>query len=412
MRITNLIILFGLTLVACNPVTIEFPLIYTSEEPNPQFARQLKNVLESNYNVHIRLVETEHSQAVVDSLSMNSLDMGLIENFVSGGEGINSVIPVYPKVLHLFYRNQTPPSSFMELINGKMLYLGHEHSASYAFMEELLEFYHIPRDTYQITFDKASADVLAIFSILLTDEQLKGFDGFSLYSFDAVDNFERGSEAEGIALKFPRVRPYIIPRRTYGALTSEPVITLATDMMFVVRQGMGQIAVNDLITTMFKNRGEFVHLHPSFYEGLVENFDRAKLNYPLHEGARTYLDRDEPSFFERYAELAGVIFSVVVAIVSGLISLSKWRAQRKKDKVDEFYAHLMDIKSNMANIVSIETARNKIKEIKEEQNRAFNMLIHEELEANDSFRIYMELSKETIQEIAARIKYLQAKQAS
>ena len=36
------------------------------------------------------------------------------------------------------------------------------------------------------------------------------------------------------------------------------------------------------------------------------------------------------------------------------------------------------------------------------------MLINEELEANESFRIYMELSKETIHELRGRVKRLKA----
>ena len=39
------------------------------------------------------------------------------------------------------------------------------------------------------------------------------------------------------------------------------------------------------------------------------------------------------------------------------------------------------------------------------------MLIEEKLIANDSFRIYMELSKETINELRSKIRVLKAKQA-
>ena len=47
-----------------------------------------------------------------------------------------------------------------------------------------------------------------------------------------------------------------------------------------------------------------------------------------------------------------------------------------------------------------------IKSIQLAQNKAFEMLIDEKLEANESFRIYMELSKETINELKIKVKKL------
>ncbi|MEQ9231050.1 MAG: hypothetical protein RIF46_10240, partial [Cyclobacteriaceae bacterium] len=45
-----------------------------------------------------------------------------------------------------------------------------------------------------------------------------------------------------------------------------------------------------------------------------------------------------------------------------------------------------------------------IRKIKLEQQKAFQMLIDEKLQANESFRIYMELSKETLQELQLRLE--------
>ena len=72
----------------------------------------------------------------------------------------------------------------------------------------------------------------------------------------------------------------------------------------------------------------------------------------------------------------------------------------------------MEIKNDLPNIRSVKEAQAKIGEIKSEQNRAFKMLINEELSANESFRIYMELSKETIAELTNRAKSILAKQGN
>ena len=380
-------------LSSCNLQTIDYSLIYTTEEPNGEFAERLKLVLEDSYNVNIHLQEATSAQEVIDNLETENSDMGLVENLVNVGEGISTVVPVFTKVLHLFYKDGIEVSSVEDLLLDRIVYIGPEGSASYGFMMDLFQFYRLDMTRLNVSSGMAESDVLAIFSVIMDEEELKPFEGYNLYSISSKDELSLGSEVEGIALKFPRVKPYIIPKKTYGDLTAEPVITIATDMVYVVREGMGSTAVLDLTKSIFAHRDNFVHLNPSFYFGIIEEFDRSILSHPLHEGAREFFDRDEPSFFERYAELAGVLFAVILALSSGAASFSRRRKQKKKDKVDVFYAHLMKIKNEMPSIKSIDLARAKIQEVKDEQDKAFKMLINEELAANDSFRIYMELSK-------------------
>ena len=118
------------------------------------------------------------------------------------------------------------------------------------------------------------------------------------------------------------------------------------------------------------------------------------------------MDRAEPNVFERYAELGGVIFSIMLALISALISLTKWNAQRKKDRVDVFYQELMDIKGQIPDIKIIQDGAKIVRKIKATQDKAFKMLIDEELTADESFRIYMELSKETINDVKLRVQQI------
>jgi len=409
MNKTSFLIISIVFLASCNIRTTSYPLIYTTEEPNELFAKRLKEVLEDSYNVDIRLVRATNAQSIIDSLENENLDMGLVENLVDTGEGVNSVVPVFTKILHLFYKKELRANSMEELLHDRTVYIGRQGSAAYSFMMDLFGYYNLDMTRVTVSNNMFESDVLALFSIIMQKDELVAFDGYKLYSIASHLDLNQGSEVEGIALNYPRIKPYVIPKTTYGELTKEPIVTIATDMMYVVREGMGATAVADLTRSIFAHRDKFVHLNPSFYFGIVENFDRSKLSYPLHEGARAFLDRDEPSFVERYAELGGVILAVIIALGSGMASLSKWKQQNKKDKVDVFYKHLMNIKNQMPTIRSLETAKEKIQEVKDEQNKAFKMLINEELEANDSFRIYMELSKETIQDIRLRLRLLKNK---
>ncbi len=400
-------------LTACNPTTTTFSFIYNPKGPNAEVARNMKHILEDEFfNVQINLVEGVHTDANVDSLLASSVDMALVENYIPYQEGVNSAFSFYSEVLHVFYKKGLDPQSFDELIYDKVVFVGRRGSPSYHLMMDLFNFYGLDQSRINITFNIIQSDVIVLLSTLLTDHELIGFRDFELYSFDDIDEFSRGgSSVEGISLKYPRLDPFVIPENTYGGLTSEPVVTLSIDVVMMVRSGMGTVAVTDLTKTMLRNRQTFASIDPLLYVGMREDFDRSKLNFPLHEGARIFLDRDEPSFFERYAELGGVIFSIVIAIVGGLVSLTKWQAQKKKDKVDEFYEELLKVKNAIPGIKTAKDAVNNIRAVQKSQNRAFEMLISEELVANDSFRIYMELSKETIGDLRTRIRTIKALEA-
>ncbi len=396
-------------LASCNPTTVTFSFIYNPDGPNPEVAENMKRVLEGEFNVEIKLVEGVHTNANIDSLLQDRVDFALVENYIPYQKGVNSAFSFYSEVLHVFYDKELNPQSFEELIYDKTVFVGRRGSPSYHMMMDLFNFYGLDQSRINISFNIVQCDVIVLLSTLLTEDELMGFRDFKLYSFDDIDTYGMGgSSVEGISLKYPRIDPFVIPRKTYGDFTNEPVVTLSIDVVMMVRSGMGTIAVTDLTKTMLRNRQTFAPIDPLLYRGMKEDFDQSKLNFPLHEGARVFLDRDEPSFLERYAELGGVVFSIVIAIIGGLVSLTKWQTQKKKDKVDEFYEELLAVKNTISKISNIKEGLQKIKAVQASQNKAFEMLISEELVANDSFRIYMELSKETIGELRGRMRTIKA----
>lgn len=397
---------------SCNPSLTKYSIIYSTDEPIGEISKTLKEVLENNiYNVEINLIIGEGSEANLDSLANGKIDFTITENHVNYVEGVNTVLVFYPQILHIFYSKNYEPQSFQELVYDKKLFIGEEGSGSYRFMMNLFEFFSIDQSRVTLTtnpFD--DYDVYAGFTDVLSNDNLLGLSQFRLYSFDDISMFGKGSVAEAISLKYPKVRPFVIPEKTYGAITEKAIVTISSDAVLVCRDGLRDTPIYDLISTIFKERQVFNTISPLIFKSLTENFDRSRLTYPLHNGARIYLDRDEPGFLERYAELFGVVFSIGIALVSGIISLSKWQSQKKKDRVDVFYQVLIDIKRELYQITTTHDALVKIKEIKDAQNRAFEMLIKEELVANESFRIFMELSKETIGEVQQRARLLKEKE--
>ncbi|WP_420576679.1 TAXI family TRAP transporter solute-binding subunit [Ekhidna sp.] len=403
-------LIIAILVVSCNPTLTTFTFIYNDEGPNREIALRMEELLESSfYNVDIKLIEGKSTDANLDSLVSEQVDIALVENYVNYQPGLNSAFSVYSEVLHIFYREGIDGSSFESLMVSGPVYIGREESPTYNLMMDLFDFYGLDPSILEVTFEMDQADIVVELTNLFTLQKLVGYDGFNLFSFDQVERLGSASTVEGIALKYPRLSPFVIPQKAYWGYTQEPIVTLSVDLIMVVRSGLLEVTVNDFTKTMLRNRQVFTTIDPLLFDGLKEDFNQGILNIPLHEGARTFLDRDEPSFFERYAELGGVILSIVIAIFSGIVSLTKWQAQKKKDKIDEFYEDLMNIKNTIPKIVEIPSAMTQVKRIHAAQNKAFEMLIAEKLVANDSFRIYMELSKETINELRGKMRMLKAK---
>jgi TRAP-type uncharacterized transport system substrate-binding protein len=405
--------LFILLLVSCNPSLTTYTFIYNDEGPNRVIAERMEELLEAEfYNVDIQLIEGKGTNTNIDSMLSNNADMALVENYIPYVEGINSAFSVYSEVLHIFYEKDILANRFEDLMYNHTIYLGKESSPTYNIMMDLFDFYGLDQTQISVTFNKGQAKVIVELTNLLTKDHLVQYKDFKLFSFNKIHDLGNGSKVEGITLKYPRMAPFVIPANTYWDLTNDPVVTLSVDLIMIVRSGMGEVAVTDFVKTMLRNRQIFTLIDPLLYDGMREDFDQSRLNIPLHEGARIYLARDEPSFIERYAELGGVLLALIIAISSGIVSLTKWQAQKKKDEIDVFYEDLLRVKNTIPSIKDLVRGAEKIRHVQASQNKAFEMLISEELVANDSFRIYMELSKETINELRGRMRALKAKQAS
>ena len=129
---------------------------------------------------------------------------------------------------------------------------------------------------------------------------------------------------------------------------------------------------------------------------MLNTFDgstvNATLSFPLHQGSLNYLNRDEPSFFERYAELIGVSITIIVLFSGGLLRIRTYLRQRKKDKIDVYYQRLLDLKyAFYENEIQLPALYKKLEETR---NKAFTGLIKEELSADSSFMIFMNLYDE------------------
>ena len=405
-------VLILLVFAGCKPRTGKLRLIYSEDEPLGFISEAIERILERELDVDVERVLGHGSISNLDSLQEGTADMTIVENFVPLKDSVRTLLAFYPQILHIFYQSDHKITSMEELLYDKTVFMGLENSGSYRFMKELIEYFDLDTTKFVVTDNPWDNDVFAGFSDMLRQHQLHGLGDFRIYSFDKMENYGKGSVVEGISLRFPKVKPFIIPDSTYGSLSHDPILTISTESLLVCSNFSPNLDRNlayDITKTIFKFSQEFVAISPLIRLSLREDFDRQGLSFHLHEGARIYLDRDEPTFAERYAELSGVILSVIIAFSSGLISIGRWKNRVKKNRVDVFYKELLRIKADLDTLREVSAAEKTLLKIKRVERKAFDMLINEKVEANESFRIYMDLSARTAKEVETKIGELESK---
>ena len=147
------LLIIAILVVSCNPTLTTFTFIYNDEGPNREIALRMEELLESSfYNVDIKLIEGKSTDANLDSLVSEQVDIALVENYVNYQPGLNSAFSVYSEVLHIFYREGMDGSSFESLMVSGPVYIGREESPTYNLMMDLFDFYGLDPSILEVTF--------------------------------------------------------------------------------------------------------------------------------------------------------------------------------------------------------------------------------------------------------------------
>jgi hypothetical protein len=92
----------------------------------------------------------------------------------------------------------------------------------------------------------------------------------------------------------------------------------------------------------------------------------------------------------------------MVGVVSGLFAIVKIYRIRRKNRLDEFLVEVISIRNSVQPHSSEEERAAAMASIRDLQDKAFELLVNEKLAADDSFRIFTELSNDTIRRIRER----------
>ncbi len=322
---------------------------------------------------------------------------------------IRTIMPLFPEILYIIHADTINPKDLKDLIVGRKIGLGPANSGTSIFFKKLLNHFGIDSTQYQTIHKKWSENLIS--QDIDVSVTVSGFNSpqvismlknqnCKIFSLSNIDLFKRGSSVEGFCLNYPSSRPYIIPENTFGSKPSQPVVTIAIDAVLLCQTSIDKNTVYEITREIYKQKNILAEMDP-LLSAITDQYDRNILSFPLHEGTLMYLERNKPSFLERYAEIFSVIISILIALAGAGAALIKIHNTRKKNRVDVYYRKLIEIEKKYdddTNYTDIE-ALNEIKELKK---KGVQQLIDEKLSANESFNIFLNLSNTLINKIHHR----------
>ncbi len=405
---TSICILLAITLFGCSEKGTTYYIVGDIEDPKNEIAQTIARLFSANSNDEMVVVPSSGRISNLDSLEKGVYDFMVTDNFVAYRSQIQSIVPLYPQILHILYKIADTPVDFRSLVLGKKLYAGMEGSSTQLFVQNLLNDFSIPSDSIKFVdvltlFD---ADVLFSFTDLVTSTELKDLKEFQLYSLDEMKNLGFGSVAESICLRYPQFEPYVIPKQAYGSFTENPVLTVSNEAILVGRKSLDDDMVYTLSKIIHENKQAFNAISPLLYHGISENFDIQKLSFSIHSGARRYLERDAPTVLERYAELTGVVITIFIALVSGGFTLLKFKKIRKKDKLDVYYEKLLFIRVKIGELTDTKSLTGLNIHIQDIQHETLELMIQEKLIPDESFSIFQQFAQMVAMELKERKLHL------
>lgn len=334
----------------------------------------------------------------LDALQQGEIDLALVSNAVAYRPGIESVIPLYPTVLHIAYREGRAAGTGRELLTDARVFAGSEDSASRLIFDRVVEQLDLEDTGFRFVEAESQADVIVRFAPL-SPHLVAEKSGLKLFSFGSPEDIGSGTLVDAAIMMNPHLRRFVIPAGTYGTATPEPVLTVAVDNYLVARSGLSDSVVYDLVREILLARPALVARNPGLFSHLREDFDVSGSTFVVHSGSRLYLERDEPKLYERYAGVVQLGITLTITTFSMLLAGIRILQRRRKNRIDEYYLAALDIQASMRPASGAADRRDALERLQRLQHEAFAMLVAEKLNADESFRIFYSLSREVKREI-------------
>jgi uncharacterized protein len=297
--------------------------------------------------IQVSVLATEGSRQNLNLLDQQQVQLAIVQSDTTIQDSVQVVTSLFPEVFHLIAR---PNSGIRQIgdLQGKRVALMPKGSGSYNLFWSLSRHYGLkesdftpvplpPDDAYKAL---RQGEVDALFRIIAignshTGELLKTTNA-SLVPIDQV---------ESLQLSFPFLEATRIPKGTYdgaGPIPSKDLAVVGVRAMMVTHTSVEPEVIEKITQTLFESKNELIQIYPRAASIQLPEASQS-LGFPFHSGAQNYYNQEKPSFLVEYADIVGVLTSLIVLVASGLWQLRSWFLERQKDRADKYNLKLLEL---------------------------------------------------------------------
>jgi len=392
---------------ACTDDRPELRLIEPRLEVDRKIANDFATIMEERSAVSVTMVApASNLETSTQALLSDRADIAFISNNQPFTSGITTVLPLYANILHILQKQPAIATDASDLFTSGTVFAGPPGSPSRNMLEKYAAQQHIEsREIHFVeTFDGECPDIIAIFVPIIRDlrsrlERCGDVGLYRLYSLGSPDEIGTGSAIDAATLLNPSMRAFIIPAGIYPDNADEPVVTLAVDKMLVARRDVPDTVIYDLISEVIRLQPALAASNPTIFHSLGGDFHSSDSTFVLHPGAQSYIERDEPNVYERYSGIAEVVVTIFFALLSGAYAAVRIYNLRRKNRIDRFYSAAIKLRQSVSDATPVAERRKTISQVRALQTEAFELLVDEKLAADESFRIFITLSNDIVDEL-------------
>jgi hypothetical protein len=151
-----------------------------------------------------------------------------------------------------------------------------------------------------------------------------------------------------------------IPKGTYQALPPIPdrdLDMVGVQAILLTHKTLKPEIVRDITEILYEYRHDLVKLEPRAAAIQPPNVGN-NVGLPLHRGARSYFEREKPSFLTENAELFAFILSIFTLLFSAIFSLRSVLFQKQKNRADKYNLQILKLTEAAQTIEDIEQLHN------------------------------------------------------
>jgi TRAP transporter TAXI family solute receptor len=331
---------------------------------------------------------------------------------------LRTVLPLYPQIFLIVYKDSIQANSLQALIEGRKIAVGPKTGGTAPFARKFFQLMGIDSSKYEFVYshyqENTISDTIPI-SISVTGvdnarikEMLMHKHG-KIWSLDSIETFGKGSLVEGFCLQYPLARPFVLPKNTYQNHPQHPILTIAMDNLLLAHKSVPATVIYDLLNTIFENE-EILSSKDILFHNIAEDFDRKSLQFPMHEGLKNYLNRNKPSFIERYADILALMITALTIGMGTFSTFLQWNKKRRKERIDKYYLKVIQLENEAKSKTQPEDLNVVLEALDLLRQKAFQQLTDEKLQADDSFRIFVALIQDVISLVRKRLKNIEKSQ--